>query len=98
MPGRFPLAAVPSLLTVLIALSQVGPGPAFASDWPEWRGPNRNGAAPTSPPLISALPTLGLKPAWKSENLPSGGWGSPIVADGRVYLFVHYRSQKTPGE
>jgi outer membrane protein assembly factor BamB len=98
MPGRFLLAAVPSLLALLAALSQVGLGPAFAADWPEWRGPNRNGAAPTSPPLISTLPTLGLKPAWKSENLPSGGWGSPIVADGRVYLFVHYRSQKTPGE
>jgi outer membrane protein assembly factor BamB len=72
-----------------------------AADWPQWRGPNRDGAAPTSPALIDALPTDGLTPAWKSENLPggfAGGWGSPIVADGRVYLFVHYKSQKNPGE
>jgi outer membrane protein assembly factor BamB len=86
-------------LAAVFAFVCVAPAPA--ADWPEWRGPGRNGAAPASPSLVSSLPTAGLKPIWKSENLPggfAGGWGSPIVADGRVYLFVHYKAQKTPGE
>ena len=33
-----------------------------SADWPQWRGPNRDGAAPTSPPLVNALPAEGLKP------------------------------------
>ena len=71
------------------------------ADWPQWRGPNRDGVAPSSPPLVAQLPAEGLAPAWVSESLAggfAGGWGSPIVADGRVYLFVHFKQQKTPGE
>lgn len=66
-----------------------------SAEWPQWRGPNRNGSAPTSPSLISELPAEGLKPLWKTETLPGGGWGSPIVADGKAYLFVHYKNPKT---
>ncbi len=74
-----------------------------AADWNQWRGPNRDGVAPSSPPLITALPRMGLKPIWTSEEIPAGndgGWGSPVVsestaADGsiqqRVYLFAHQR-------
>lgn len=71
------------------------------ADWPQWRGPNRDGAAPNSPPLIDVLPAEGLQAAWLSEKLPggfTGGWGCPIVVDGRVYLFVHHKNQKTAGE
>ena len=35
-------------------------------------------------------------PLWKSETFKSGfdgGWSCPIVADGNVYLFSHYRNQ-----
>lgn len=70
------------------------------ADWPQWRGPQRDGAASESPTLVSTLPEAGLSPAWLSETLPggfTGGWGSPIVVDGRVYLFVHHKAQKTPG-
>lgn len=72
----------------------------LAADWPQWRGPARDGAAPTSPSLIGSLPSDGVSPAWLSEQLPggfAGGWGSPIVADGKVFLFVHHKAQKTPG-
>jgi outer membrane protein assembly factor BamB len=66
-----------------------------SGDWPQWRGPHRDGSAPASPPLIAALPEAGLIPTWKTEKLPNGGWGSPIVADGKAYLFIHYKSQKS---
>ncbi|MEX2213696.1 MAG: PQQ-binding-like beta-propeller repeat protein [Phycisphaeraceae bacterium] len=71
--------------------------PAFASDWPQWRGPNRDGVAPDSPPLNRLTTDTGLAPAWVSEAIPSsgnGGWGSPVVADGKVYLFVHSKVRK----
>ncbi len=88
------LASIALLLACFVS-------PVVGADWPQWRGPNRDGAAPQSPPLIAALPSEGLKPAWLSDKLPggfNGGWGSPIVADGKVYLFVHHKQKKTEGE
>ena len=55
-----------------IALVSLAGATVTAADWPQWRGPNRDGTAPTSPPLVSALPADGLKPAWLSEKLPGG--------------------------
>jgi outer membrane protein assembly factor BamB len=62
-----------------------------ASDWPQWRGPLRNGVIPDSPALASQWPDDGPKLLWESDPIPAnddGGHGSPIVADGRVYLSV----------
>lgn len=67
----------------------------YAADWNQWRGPNRDGAAPSGPALVSALPDEGLKPLWTSkEEIPSarsGGWSSPVVADGKVFVYTHQR-------
>ncbi len=63
---------------------------ASAAEWRQWRGDNR-------PALIRTLPAEGLKPLWMSEKILSGnegGWGSPVVADGKVYLFAHTRTQQ----
>lgn len=74
------------------------PTPADAgSDWPQWRGPTRNGVLPNSPPLLDAWPEGGPKLLWKSEMLPGklsgwvgpptiGGCGSVVVSDGKVFL------------
>jgi outer membrane protein assembly factor BamB len=52
-------------------------------DWPEWRGPNRDGVWHETI-AIPAFPTNGLRISWR---VPVGrGWSSPIVASGRVYL------------
>jgi len=71
-------------------------GPMRAADWNQWRGPQRNGLSPDSPRLIDALPDGGLRPVWiTTEPIPAsggGGWSSPIVADGRVYLYAHTRT------
>ncbi len=67
---------------------------AFASilpaDWNQWRGPNRNGISDDPTPLSESWPAE-LPPVWQSEPIPSdheGGHGSPVVADGRVFLTV----------
>ena len=48
-------------------------------DWPQWRGPSRNGTIPQTLPWPAKLP----KASWTT---PVGiGYASPIIADGRVY-------------
>lgn len=80
------------LIIVLAALCHA----ASAADWNQWRGSRRDGLAASSPALIEALPDDGLRPVWQSEPIKSagdGGWGSPVVAAGRVYLFAHVREK-----
>lgn len=54
-----------------------------AEDWPQWRGPGRDGAYHEAG-LLESFPAEGLKTRWRVD----AGWGfsSPIVARGRVYL------------
>ncbi len=66
-----------------------------AADWGQWRGPSRNGIAAQSPSLADKWATEGPKKLWESEEpIPSGGaggYGSPVVADGRVFLYVCWK-------
>ena len=65
-----------------------------AEDWPQWRGPRRDGAATEPPKLVSSLPPEGLRPIWISKEPLLGGWGSPIVVGQRVYLSTYHRVPK----
>jgi outer membrane protein assembly factor BamB len=54
-----------------------------AQDWPQWRGPNRDGVWKETN-VLQTFPTNGLKVRWRA---PVGyGFSSPVVADGRVYV------------
>jgi outer membrane protein assembly factor BamB len=56
---------------------------ARGEDWPQWRGPNRDGVWHEAG-IKQSFPTNELKIAWR---VPVGrGWSSPIVAQGRVYV------------
>ncbi len=58
-------------------------GTILASDWPQWRGPNRDGVW-TESGVLSSFPAAGLFPKWK---VPVGlGYSSPIIAHGKLYL------------
>jgi outer membrane protein assembly factor BamB len=64
---------------------------AWAEDWPQWRGPNRDGIMQQSPPLAEAWPKSGPPKVWQSELLPGSkiaGFSSPVVAGGKVYAFA----------
>jgi outer membrane protein assembly factor BamB len=54
-----------------------------ADDWPQWRGPNRDGVCRETG-LLESFPAGGLKVRWRAP----AGWGfsSPVVARGRAYL------------
>src|SRR5438067_257048 len=54
-----------------------------ADDWPQWRGPNRDGVW-SETGILESFPAEGLKVRWRAPVGP--GWSSPSVAEGRVYL------------
>src|SRR6476661_1403310 len=62
---------------------------AAAAQWPQWRGPQRNGVIPAAE--TPAWPAA-WKRAWRVEV--GEGYASPVVSDGRV--FVH--SRRDPDE
>ncbi len=71
-----------------------------AADWPQWRGPERNGYVPTGP-LVESLPGEGLAPQWKFESFSggnSGGWSSPVIAGGNVYAYSHTKTKNPEAE
>ena len=73
----FKAIRVPALGLLLIVSG------AGAADWPQWRGPNRDGVWNESG-IQSSFPATGLVPKWK---VPVGfGFSSPIIANGKLYL------------
>jgi len=67
----------------VLALAPVLAAPA--QDWPQWRGPSRDGVVPAA--SVPAAWPEGLRPVWRVEV--GEGYSSPVVAAGRV--FVHGR-------
>jgi outer membrane protein assembly factor BamB len=55
----------------------------IADDWPQWRGPNRDGVWKETG-LIEKFASPQLKISWRREI--SGGYSGPTVAGGRVYV------------
>ena len=58
-------------------------GPLIAADWPQWRGPNRDGAW-TETGIVSSFPSTGLVPKWKAAV--GFGYSTPIVSNGKLYV------------
>ncbi len=74
----------PSVLYVAAFLGLAGVG-ASAAQWPQWRGPSRDGVAAAAAPATWPA-TLTKK--WQVSV--GSGYSTPVVADGRV--FVHART------
>ncbi len=71
------LPLVRILLLLSIAL------PAIADDWPQWRGPNRDGVW-NETGIVESFPSPNIPHVWSAEV--SNGYSGPTVADGRVYV------------
>ncbi|MDZ7316523.1 MAG: PQQ-like beta-propeller repeat protein [candidate division KSB1 bacterium] len=56
---------------------------AYASDWPQFMGPNRNGTSPQKG-ILRNWPSSGPKVLWTVSV--GRGFGGPAVKDGKVYL------------
>src|SRR5690348_361476 len=74
------------LIALVVAIGLAGSclaGSALAEDWPEFRGPTKQGHSSA----------LGLPTEWSAEKnvrwkteLEGEGWSSPSVVKGRIYL------------
>jgi outer membrane protein assembly factor BamB len=71
------LLALPLLALVLSAT-------AAPADWPQWRGPNRDGISPETG-LLKEWPTDGPPLAWKIEGVGKG-MGSVSIHGGRLFV------------
>jgi outer membrane protein assembly factor BamB len=58
--------------------------PVSAADWPQWRGPHRNGVSVESG-LLKEWPKEGPKLLWQAKDI-GAGYSTPAVTGGRVYL------------
>ena len=58
-------------------------GKVAAADWPQWRGPNRDGVWSESG-ILSSFPSTGLVLQWQAHT--GFGYSSPIIAGGMLYL------------
>src|SRR5262245_12572873 len=76
-PPKIPPTVAAQILILLFAMG------LRADDWPQWRGPNRDGVCRETG-LSNLFPAAGLPLRWRAPV----GWGfsSPVVAQGRVYL------------
>ena len=70
-----------TLLTAAVAFALVG-SPLLASDWTQWRGPERLGVW-NEEGIVEELPAE-LKIAWRVPI--KSGYSGPVVADGRVFV------------
>jgi outer membrane protein assembly factor BamB len=66
-------------------LSQEQPNPPTKGDWPQWRGPNRDGISRETG-LLANCPKDGPKKLWQTKA--SVGYSSLSVAGGRVFSLL----------
>jgi len=71
-----------SVLSILCAV-MLATSFATADDWPQWRGPTRDGVWHETG-IVEKFDAPQLEHVWSVEV--SNGYSSPTVADGRVYL------------
>src|SRR6266576_6547009 len=74
----FKVALSPMLGLYVVAQESV------ATDWPQFRGPNRDGIW-NETGILESFPEKGVKIRWRHSV--GGGFSSPVVAQGRVFVF-----------
>jgi outer membrane protein assembly factor BamB len=63
-----------------------------ADDWPQWRGPNRDGISKETG-LLKTWPKDGPKQVWKNDMV-GGGYSTPSIVGDRVYLMGDKNDQE----
>jgi outer membrane protein assembly factor BamB len=67
---------------LFLILAVVYVRPAWADDWPCWRGPNHDGISRETG-LLSTWTSQGPKVLWRDDL--TGGYSSVVVAGGRLF-------------
>ena len=71
------------VLAFLFGMACACTRPSVGDDWPQWRGPTRDGVWRETG-LIEEFPASQIKLRWRAPI--SSGYSGPTVADGRVYV------------
>lgn len=79
-------ASRPAVLAFVLVAVCLG-WPAVGADWPQWRGPRRDGRSPETG-LLAEWPPDGPKLAWKTTGLGSG-FSTPSVVGDRLYVLAN---------
>lgn len=61
---------------------------ASTKDWPQWRGPERNGTS-TESGLLKQWPAGGPKLLWQVNDI-GDGYSTPVVVGDRIYLMSNH--------
>src|SRR6185436_19836088 len=81
-----------SMRMILILLIAFQAAVALADDWPQWRGPRRDGVWRETA-IVEKFDHAELTPRWRT---PIGsGYAGPVVAGGRVYVTDRLRDKGT---
>ncbi len=75
------------LSTAITLATLVAATAALAADWPQWRGPNRDGLSQEKG-LLQEWPKEGPKLVWKLTDIGSG-YSTPAVVGDRLYLLAN---------
>ncbi len=80
------LITIGALCLCFSAVSVTGSAkmPASTSDWPQWRGPQRNGVS-LETGLLKQWPAEGPKLLWQVDDI-GDGYSTPAVVGTRIYL------------
>jgi outer membrane protein assembly factor BamB len=80
------LTSIAALCLCLSTVSVTGSANLYAptSDWPQWRGPQRNGVSQESG-LLKQWPAGGPKLLWQVNDI-GDGYSTPAVVGTRIYL------------
>ncbi len=75
------------LLVGSISAALLWPSISESADWPQWRGPDRNGISDETG-LLQQWPEAGPELLWQVQDL-GDGYGAPAVAEGMIFLVVN---------
>jgi alcohol dehydrogenase (cytochrome c) len=70
-------------VTVTAVVWMAVAGSCLAADWPQWRGPNRDGKSADTG-LLKQWPENGPPLAWRVDTL-GGGYSAPSITAGRIF-------------
>jgi outer membrane protein assembly factor BamB len=79
--NRFNVSAAAALLSCLT------PQVSHATDWPQWRGPNRDGVS-LEKGLLKEWPKDGPKLVWQVKDI-GAGFSTPAIVGDRIYIMAN---------
>src|SRR6185295_1518679 len=69
--------------TALVVYGMLLAGDVLAADWPQFRGPHRDGSWDETG-ILESFPKEGLRICWRHPV--GGGFSSPVVSEGRAFV------------